>query len=92
MISVASPDTGFNTVRTIDWAIRVSVAFVGPDGTRYHADLSRDGIWVARIAMKRPASSRADAESMLAERCRAWIARNEQRERTGDTSFQILKP
>jgi hypothetical protein len=92
MIPVSSSDTGVNSVRAIDWSIRVQVAFVGWEGTRYHADLMRDGVWVARIAMKRTAPDRAAAEVLLAERCRDWIARNEERERTGDTVFQILRP
>ncbi|RZI88939.1 MAG: hypothetical protein EOP78_17610 [Variovorax sp.] len=92
MIPVALPDTGVNNVRAIDWSIRVETAFTGPEGTHYHADLMRDGVWVARIALKRTAPSRAAAEALLAERCRDWIARNEQRERTGDTAFQILRP
>lgn len=91
MIPVASTDTGVNNVRAIDWSIRVEVAYAGPEGTHYHADLMRDGVWVARIALKRPAPDRTAAEALLAERCRNWIARNEQRERTGDTAFQILK-
>ncbi|RYF46292.1 MAG: hypothetical protein EOO27_39700 [Comamonadaceae bacterium] len=92
MIPVASADTGVNSVRAIDWSIRVQVAFAGWEGTRYHADLMRDGVWVARIAMKRAAPSRTAAEALLTERCRDWIARNEKRERTGDTAFQILRP
>lgn len=91
MIPIASTDTGVNSVRAIDWTIRVEVAFTGLEGAHYHADLMRDGVWVARIALKRAAPHRTAAEALLAERCRDWIARNEKRERTGDTSFQILK-
>ncbi|AMM25272.1 hypothetical protein [Variovorax sp. PAMC 28711] len=73
------------------WGMQVNVAFTGLGGTRYHADLFRQGDWVARIAMAQASPNHAAAERILSERCRDWIARHEERERTGDTSFQILR-
>ncbi len=78
-------------VDTTTWEIQVHPAFTGLGGTRYHADLFRQGEWVARIAMSEAAPSLSEAEKILSERCRDWIARHEERERRGDTSFQILR-
>jgi hypothetical protein len=78
------------STEVVEWTIKVDVAFESLAGTHYHADLFRQSEWLCRIAMSGAARDRAEAERVLSERCRDWIASYEKRDRTGDTSFQLL--
>ena len=73
------------------WSITVTAAFVKLGATHYHADLFRWDEWICRISLTRKVATREEAERVLTERCRNWIARHESRPRRGDTDFQVLR-
>ncbi|VWX58229.1 conserved hypothetical protein [Burkholderiales bacterium 8X] len=77
-------------IDVVEWTIEVGVASQSAEGTHYHADVYRQDEWLSRIAMSGAAASRAEAESLLADKCRDWIAAYENRERSGDTAFAVL--
>ena len=70
------------------WAIHVTAEFVGLGATHYHADLFCDDDWMCQISLTRPVASRAEAEGILAERCRHWIAGFHKNGRPGYTDFR----
>jgi hypothetical protein len=79
-----------SAIDVVEWTIHVDVAFTSMAGTHYHADVYRQGEWLCRIAMSGAASNKPEAERALAEKCRDWIASFEDRERSGDTAFQVI--